>query len=231
MASMAIALSLVPVMQGQPRIQWQKSLGGTAADNANAVRQTSDGGYVVAGTTSSNNGDASGNHGLQDVWLVKLGSSGAVQWQKALGGTGDDRGYDVRQTADGGYIVAGYTGSNNGDVSGYHGSRDGWLAKLDNTGTIQWQKCLGGSGYDELYSVVQTSDGGYVVTGYTGSTNGGVSGNHGTYDGWVVKLGNTGTIQWQKCIGGTVADYGYSIRQTTDGGCIVAANTQSTTGT
>ena len=230
MASMAIALSLVPVMQGQPRIQWQKSLGGTAADNANAVRQTSDGGYVVAGTTSSNNGDASGNHGLQDVWLVKLGSSGAVQWQKALGGTGDDRGYDVRQTADGGYIVAGYTGSNNGDVSGYHGSRDGWLAKLDNTGTIQWQKCLGGSGYDELYSVVQTSDGGYVVTGYTGSTNGDVSGNHGTYDGWVVKLGNTGTIQWQKCIGGTVADYGYSIRQTTDGGYIVAANTQSNDG-
>ncbi len=230
MASLAAAAAFFSFAQAQPLIQWQKSLGGTAADNANTVRQTSDGGYIMAGNTYSTNGDVAGNHGGADVWLVKLSSSGSIAWQKAMGGTGDDLGYDVRQTADGGYIVAGYTGSNNGDVTGYHGNRDGWVVKLDATGTIQWQKSLGGSGYDELYSVVQTSDGGYAVTGYTGSTNGDVSGNHGTYDGWVVKLDNTGTIQWQKCIGGTVADYGYSIRQTTDGGYIVAANTKSNNG-
>jgi hypothetical protein len=229
-AGVATAFALASLVQAQPRIQWQKTLGGTAADNANTVRQTADGGYITVGSTSSNNGDVSGNHGVSDIWLVKLNSSGTIQWQKSLGGTGDDLGYDVRQTADGGYIVAGYTGSNNGNVSGYHGLRDGWVVKLDGTGTIQWQKCLGGSSYDELYSVVQTSDGGFAVAGYTGSTNGDVSGNHGTYDGWVVKLDGTGTIQWQKCIGGSVSDFAYALRQTTDGGYIVAANTQSNNG-
>ncbi|MBS1568592.1 MAG: T9SS type A sorting domain-containing protein [Bacteroidetes bacterium] len=230
LAGYAAMLAFLNQARSQPLIQWQKCLGGTAADNANTVRQTLDGGYIMAGTTNSTNGDVTGNHGGADVWLVKLSSSGTIAWQKAMGGTGDDLGYDVRQTSDGGYIVAGYTGSNNGDVTGYHGLRDGWVVKLDATGTIQWQKSLGGSSFDELYSVVQTSDGGYAVTGYTGSTNGDVSGNHGTYDGWVVKLDNTGSIQWQKCIGGSVADFGYAIRQTTDGGYIVAANTKSNNG-
>ncbi len=228
--SLAVAIALVSLAQAQPRIQWQKSLGGTAADNANAVRQTSDGGYIMVGSTSSTNGDVTGNHGGGDIWVVKLNASGVIQWQKPLGGTGADQGYDVQQTTDGGYVVAGYTGSNNGDVTGYHGSRDGWVVKLDNAGVIQWQKCLGGSGFDELYSIVQTADGGYAVAGYTGSTNGDVSGNHGTYDAWVVKLNSTGTLQWQKCLGGTVADFAYALRQTSDAGFIVAANTKSTNG-
>ena len=112
-----------------------------------------------------------------------------ISFAKYLGGS-DDEARSIQQTSDGGYIVAGYTGSNDGDVSGNHGrgSFDYWIVKLDETGKIQWQKCLGGSSYDEAYSIQQTSDGGYIVAGYTGSNDGDVSGNHGYTDYWVVKL-------------------------------------------
>jgi len=229
-ANLAATLTIAQFAAAQPALQWQRSVGGTAQDNGNAIIQTSDGGYAMAGFTKSNNGDASGHHGLGDAWVVKISNTGTLQWQKCLGGTGEDQAFSIQQTADGGYITAGYTGSNNGDVHGYHGSRDAWVVKLDGTGTIQWQKCLGGSNYDEAYSVVQTNDGGYVVAGYTASNDGDASGLHGMYDAWVVKLSGTGSIQWQQCLGGTGQDWAYAIRQTADGGYVLAANTNSTDG-
>ena len=112
-----------------------------------------------------------------------------IEWQKCLGGNSWDRAYSVQQTSDDGYIVAGYTDSNDGDVSGYHGGGDVWVVKLDRYGNIKWQKALGGSYDDKAYSVQQTSDGGYIVAGSTYSNDGDVSGNHGEDDVWVVKLG------------------------------------------
>ncbi len=229
-AGMAAALSILSIATAQPLLQWQKALGGTASDYANDIQQTADGGYVLTGGTSSNNGDVAGHHGNGDVWVAKLDNAGSLQWQKSLGGSAPDVGYSIRQTTDGGYIVAGYTGSNNGNVSGYHGLRDAWVVKLDNTGAVQWQRCLGGSVYDEAYSVLQTADGGYMIAGYTGSTNGDVSGNHGIYDAWIVKLNSTGVLQWQKCIGGSGSDFAYAIQPTSDGGFAVVANTQSNDG-
>ncbi len=113
-----------------PGIQWQKSLGGTAIDAAYSIQQTADGGYIVAGSATGNSGDITGNHGSADFWVVKLDGTGAMQWQKSLGGTADDAARAVQQTADGGYIVAGYTASTNGDVTGNHGSYDCWVVKL-----------------------------------------------------------------------------------------------------
>ena len=104
-------------------------------------------------------------------------------------GGDDDVAYSVAVTPDGGYIVAGYTESNSGDVSGNHGSIDFWVVKLDGEGNIVWQKCLGGSGDDYADSVAVMPDGGYIVAGYTESNNGDVSGNHGEDDFWIVKLG------------------------------------------
>ena len=211
-------------------IQWQKCLGGTNADEASSIQQTSDGGYVVAGVASSNNGNVTGNHGNLDYWIVKLDANGNIQWQKCLGGTGEERARSVQQTSDSGYVVAGYSKSNNGDVTGNHGNFDYWIVKLDVTGTIQWQKCLGGTADDMAYSIQQTSDGGYVVAGCSESINGDVTGNHGNFDSWVVKLDVTGTIQWQKCLGGTLSDYARSIQQTWDGGYVVAGIASSNDG-
>jgi hypothetical protein len=216
-------------------IQWQRCLGGSGVESGNlgdfasiaSIQQTSEGGYVIVGHTNSNDGDVSGNHGGYDIWVVKLSSTGDIQWQKCLGGSGSEYGHSIQQTADGGYIVAGYTESNDGDVSGNHGKEDFWVLKLDSTGGIQWQKCLGGSGWDMATSVQQTSDGGYIVAGATDSNDGDVSGNHGGYDIWVVKLSSTGDIQWQKCLGGSGNDFATSVQQTSDGGYIVAGATDS----
>ncbi len=133
-----------------PEIEWQKCLGGISTDYAffDSIYQTADGGYIVFGSTYSNNGDVSGNHGGYDTWVVKLNAAGVIEWQKCLGGTSTDYGYSIQQTADGGYIVSGYTQSNNGDVSGNHGGGDIWVVKLNAEGSIEWQKCLGGSSYD-----------------------------------------------------------------------------------
>ncbi len=214
-------------------IQWHKSLGGHRTEEARSVQQTADGGYIVAGSTKSNDGDVSGNHGFEwpmDSWIVKLNASGTIQWQKCLGGSKSERANSIQQTADGGYIVAGNTESNDGDVSGYHGQVDGWIVKLDRSGNIQWQKSLGGSEDELAWSIQQTIEGGYIVSASTSSNDGDVSGNHGESDSWIVKLDGSGTIQWQKCLGGSEWENPYSIQQTTDGGYIVAGSTKSNDG-
>ena len=214
-------------------IQWQKTLGGTGNDYAQSIQQTTDGGYIVAGQTNSNDGDVTGYQGgIYDFWVVKISTTGTIQWQKTLGGTGDDYAQSIQQTTDGGYIVAGFTGSNNsGDVTGFQGYFDCWVVKISTTGEIQWQKTFGGTGMDFAQSIQQTTDGGYIVAGSTGSNNSGnVTGFQGYFDYWVVKISTTGEIQWQKTLGGTESDSAYSIKQTTDGGYIVAGQTNSNDG-
>jgi len=201
--------------------------GGFYDETGYSVRQTSDGGYITAGSTTSNDGDVSGFHDLVDAWVFKTDASGNLQWQKCLGGSMYDRFDSVRQTSDGGYIVAGRTSSNDGDVSGNHGEMDFWVVKLDTAGDILWQKCLGGSLAESAYSITQNSDGGYIVTGSTSSNDGDVSGNTGSSDLWVVCLDSSGNIEWQKCMGGMKGDRGYSVRQTSDTGYILGGTTWS----
>lgn len=215
-----------------PTIQWQKSLGGTKDDKASSIQQTTDGGYIIAGTSSSNNGDATSNHGSSDYWIVKLDNSGIITWQKSLGGTGDDIANSIQQTRDGGYIIVGTSNSNNGNVTGNHGynEADYWVVKLDNLGVIQWQKTLGGSSIDEGKSIQQTTDGGYIVAGNSSLSDGNITGNKGGSDFGIIKLDSTGIIQWQKSLGGTGADIAHSIQQTIDGGYIVAGTSYSQNG-
>jgi hypothetical protein len=112
-------------------IAWQKMLGGSQNDWGRAVEQTSDGGYVVAGDSSSNDGDVSENHGIQDFWVVKLNADGALDWQKSLGGSSIDKAYDISETKDGGYIIVGTSNSSNGDISERkHKAADAWVVKL-----------------------------------------------------------------------------------------------------
>jgi hypothetical protein len=211
-------------------IQWQKTYGGSAEDRASSVQQTTDGGYVIAGMTFSNDGDVTGNHGSEDYWVVKTDQSGNIQWQKTYGGSDGDEGWSVQQTADGGYIIVGCSVSNDGDVTGNHGECDYWVVKTDQSGTIQWQKSYGGSYEEMAYCIRQTIDGGYVIAGYTNSNDGDVTGNHGGSDYWVVKTDQSGNIQWQRCYGGSNSDYGNCIQQTIDGGYIIAGNANSTDG-
>jgi uncharacterized delta-60 repeat protein len=211
-------------------IDWQKSLGGSWYEEASSIQQTTDGGYIVAGWVNSEDGDVSENHGLVDYWMIKLTAAGNIDWQKSLGGSGWDVAYSIEQTTDGGYIIAGYSESNDGNVSGNHGNYDYWIVKLTSSGDIDWQKSLGGSGWDVAYSIEQTTDGGYIAAGYSDSNDGDVSGNHGSNDYWIIKLTATGDIEWQKSLGGSSPDYAYSVQQTTDGGYIIAGYSWSVDG-
>ncbi len=214
----------------QPVIQWQKSLGGSEFDEAKCIQQTTDGGYIVTGDVLSSNGDVFGNHGGHDFWVIKLNETGSVSWKKALGGTNNDWPSCIQQTNDGGFIVAGYTESNNGEVFGNHGGKDAWVVKLSSNGAIQWGKCYGGSKWEEASAIRQTNDGGYIFAGLAQSSDGDVSGVHGDLDYWVVKLDNVGTILWQKAFGGSGEDMANDVRQSFDGGYVVTGKSDSEDG-
>ncbi len=210
---------------------WTKCYGGSYVDMAKVIQQTTDGGYIVAGYSESTDGDVSGNYGGSDFWIIKLTATGDTIWTRCYGGSGDDYANTIQQTTDGGYIVAGYSMSFNGDVHGNHGGyRDAWLLKLTATGDTAWTRCYGGSGGDYANTIQQTTDGGYIMAGASYSTDGDVTGNHGSNDYWVLKLTATGDTVWTKCYGGSDSDNAYAIQQTTDGGYIVAGSSRSTDG-
>lgn len=158
--------------------------GGTEEDRAYTIEQTTDGGYITAGNSASDDGDVTGLHGMTDAWIVKLTANGAIQWQKALGGSKDEVVKSIIQTSDGGYLALGNTNSPDGDFSGYHASYDGFVVKLNAMGDVEWKKAMGGPGWDELRSVKQAPDGGFIIVGEAGSNGGDISGNHGFGDVW-----------------------------------------------
>ncbi|MEO8088432.1 MAG: T9SS type A sorting domain-containing protein [Bacteroidota bacterium] len=212
-------------------IQWKHCYGGTSQDGACSVKQTRDGGYIISGYAESGDGEVIGQHGVQDYWLLKLDSTGNIQWAKTYGGSSQEAALSVSQTFDSGYILAGWSTSTDSDVTGNHGGRDCWIVKTDSVGTIQWENSFGSTGNEEANAVIQTQDSGYAFAGKTGSfNNGDVSGNHGGEDFWLVKLDAAGTLQWQKCLGGSSHDIAYSILQTSDKGYVVAGSTSSIDG-
>ena len=191
--------------QNTIEIIWQKTLGGSKCDMASDIIATPDGGYVIVGHTNSNDGDVLGWHEgydendypYPDSWIVKLDKDGNMVWQKTFGGSGEDIATSITVTPDDGYIVAGWTGSSDGDVSGNHGDSDFWIVKLDKDGNIVWRRTFGGSGWDAASAIAVTPDGGYIVVGDTKSNDGDIKGWHEGYDEygtpfpdfWIVKLG------------------------------------------
>jgi len=189
--------------------QWNKTYGGTDTDEAYALVQTGDGGYALAGMTTSFGA------GSADCWLVKTDAAGNAQWNKTYGGTNWESMHDLVQTSDGGYALAGETfsfGPGNGDF---------WLVKTNSAGTMQWNRTYGGINRDGAYALVQTGDGGYALAGYTWSFGA------GSNDFWLVKTDASGNMQWNKTYGGTSRDEVYALVQTGDGGYALAGYTES----
>ena len=129
-----LSLFLYHPAKAQVAIEWQHTYGGSSSEGAMSMDQTSDGGTIVIGTTTSSNGDVTLPHGAIDLWLIKLDSLGNLQWQKTMGGTSNDFGTAVKVASDGGYIITGSTYSNNGDVSGNNGGYDVWVVKTNAAG-------------------------------------------------------------------------------------------------
>ena len=206
---------------------WETNLGGSIDERGNSIQQTSDGGFIIVGATYSSDQDISGDSSFADFWIVKLDGSGNLSWETNYGGGSNEEATSVQQTLDGGYIVAGFTGSSDGDVGGSNGGLDYWVMKLDAMGALVWETNLGGSGFDIARSIEQTSDGGYIVAGYSESSDGDVGDNYGEEDYWIVKLDPSGNLVWETNLGGSLEDEAYDIHQTTDQGYIVAGYSES----
>ena len=185
-------------------IQWQNTIGGSTVDYLLSAYETPDNGYVLGGYSASNiSGDKTenslGNMGTMDYWIVKLDSLGTIQWQNTIGGNSQDVLFTLNLASDGGYVLAGYSSSNiSGDkAENCYGVEDYWVVKIDPLGNIQWQKTLGGDGWDWLYSIEQTADGGYILGGASASNSSGnkTENSMGFMDYWVVKLIEEGTTQ------------------------------------
>ncbi len=217
----------------QPVIQSQKTIGGSADDKLWSICLTRDGGLIAGGISYSNiSGEKNENsRGSDDYWVVKMDKPGKMQWQRTIGGSGDDNLKSVIQTSDGGYALIGESSSN---ISGEktensRGGTDYWLVKLDSLGRIQWDRTFGGSGYEYIDNVVQTTDGGYILAGSSESY---ISGDksestRGYFDYWVVRLNKKGDKVWDKTIGGTDYEFCSPIELTTDGGVIIGGFSQS----
>jgi Secretion system C-terminal sorting domain len=218
------------------QIQWATVIGGSNWDDVLSIIQSDDGGYAVAGYTASGDGCVTGHFGGDtisddDAWITKLDSAGHIEWSKCYGNMGEDWAQSIVQTPDHGFCFAGFTSLNGGEVTGYHGgTEDAWVAKIDSVGNFEWGKCFGGDSIDWATSVALTADSGFIVAGGTYSNDGDVSGNHGDADAWVIKLNSTGDMQWQKCLGGSQIDKGWSAVQTSDGGYIVGCMAMSNDG-
>ncbi len=194
---------------GSGVIEWSRTVGGTDIEWASSIIQTTDGGFAVAGDTDSFGA------GWGDFYVVKLDSNGIVQWTRTVGGELDEWAYSIVQTTDGGYAVAGYTDSFGA------GGGDFYIVKLDAAGILQWTRTVGGTELDEATSIIQTTDGGFAITGYTYSFGAGAT------DIYVVKLDSNGTLLWTRTIGGIEWEDAYTIIQTSDGGFAIAGSTDS----
>ena len=217
-------------LDGSGNLEWEKSYGGSATEIAQSVQQTSDGGYVVSGWTESIDGDVTKNNGGADYWIIKLDSTGNLQWEKSYGGSDNERSTAVQQTLDGGYIATGLSYSNDGDVGGNNGSDDFWVVKLDAAGDLEWEENYGGTNSEVAKSIQQTADGRYIVAGESGSSNGDIGTSYGDDDFWIIKIDTAGNLEWEKNFGGSDDEAAHSIQQTTDGGYIVAGWTKSSDG-
>ncbi len=188
--------------------QWTKTFGGADSETGYSVYQTTDGGYIISGSTMS-----FGN-GSTDIYLIKTDASGTEQWTKTFGGAGGETGYSVQQTTEGGYIIIGTTSSIG------NGNSDIYLIKTDASGTKQWTKTFGGASSESGYSGIQTFDGGYIACGRT------LSFGNGSADVFLVKTDSSGVEQWSKTFGGAEYDVCRSIQQTNDGGYIISGESR-----
>ena len=216
-------------------VDYVKTFGGSGEDEAVAIVQSNDGGYVIAGSTTSTDGDITDKTTTDaDYWILKVSAQGEKIWSKTFGGTEADKATGIRKTSDGGYIVSGHSRSSDGHVGGNEGFHDYWIMKLSAGGDLVWETNFGFSGSDQALNVIQTSDGGYFATGFLDVTASGGQGNdgrsgavHGVGEYWGIRMNASGDKIWRRYFGGSNNDRSYDVAQTDDGGFLMIGSSES----
>lgn len=239
----------------QNEVVWTKTIGGTLDEKTNSVVATNDGGVLVLGYTNSNDGDISKTYDLIDVLVSKFDANGSLVWSKTYGGSKDDFGYSIIPTTDGNFVIAGYSGSSDGEVPINIGFHDFYISKINQQGTLLWTKTYGFSSHDHAHKIIQTKDGGYFVAGfsdYAGIIGTPGDGNHGEGHGFRsinnlqtsksysprnplhgvgeyvgMKLNENGDFLWYRYFGGTQNDRVNDIVETKDGHFIMIGYSES----
>lgn len=214
----------VACLDGAGNLLWQHCYGGSQGESVGIIKATTDGGYTFASYSSSSDGDVSPTTN-GDIWLVHINSTGTILWQKCLGGNMGETPYDLVELADG-YAIAGITLSDDAQHH-YHGGGDAYVVRTDAGGNLLWQKFLGGADFESANAICTAADGGFYVAVSAKSADGNLCKNLGAQDYWIVKLSNTGNLEWQKSAGGTGIDQPYAIKTTADGSLLVNGSTGS----
>lgn len=217
---------------GQNRsVSWIQNIGGSSEEEAKCILPTSDGGLLVSGYSYSNDGLLINNKGFQDGWLVKTNSEGYIEWQKNIGGDGADVIEEAKEVEDG-YIVCGWSASTTSTFVTSNGLEDGFVAKINKTGSVIWKKSLGGTLMDKFFDIEILDNGDVVAVGYLMSPE--VTLSHSTHKGqldlWVVRFNSDGQLVWQNAYGGSDDDFAYNITRTKDNKLIIAGSSDSMDG-
>jgi hypothetical protein len=220
--------------------EWEKCFGGSDMDQFNCIRKTRDGGFVVAGSCSSKDGGVITKYKGLNTWVIKFSNNDEMEWQKSYGGSYFQFVFDIRQTLDEGYIIASSSGvydsdvpvERDGDVTKLYGDQhDIWMIGLNSNGKLIWEKCLGGSKFDQIQSIVPSTNERYILVGYTESSDGDIKDfNGGKSDALLFQLDKSGRIAWEKCIGGSGSDAFYSAALCDDGGYLAVGSATSRDG-
>jgi hypothetical protein len=207
--------------------QWRRFFGGSNTDSANDVIQTEDSGFLMVGLSDSIDIDISNNKGTYDFWVVKINSNGELVWEKSYGGDESDQAYEITKTSDGNFVITGDTRSDNLDVITNYGSADIWTIKISPLGEIIWKKTFGGSSFDSSKAIIASRDGGFYIAGNSRSINNDLTSNKGNNDVWVLKISESGNLEWQKSIGGTEIDLAFGIAELNNNSIVVVGESWS----
>lgn len=217
-------------LDSEGNLVWERRYGGSGRDEIFSIQQTSDLGFIATGHSQSADGDLEVNNGDYDIWVIKMNQEGELEWSNSFGGTREDVSRSVQQADDGGYLIAGYTFSEDGDIENNYGDQDIWLLKLDTDGNLEWENNYGGTDEDRAQAILNVSTGGYVISGWTRSDDVDVSINKGLIDIWIFRIDNDGNLEWESTYGGSRVDQSLDIKETSDGGFIATGNSYSNNG-
>lgn len=207
--------------------EWSKFFGGTFTDTPYDVIQTKDNNYIIVGSSDSDDVDIKDNKGTYDFWAVKISESGSLIWEKSFGGSEIDEAWGISATNDGNFIIVGDTRSNDIDVLENKGAADIFIIKITAEGDIIWRKSFGGTSFDTARSISKTSDGGFIISGSSRSSDGDISMNNGQNDALILKIGANGNLEWQKTIGGSSIDLAFDAIELNDSSVIVVGESNS----
>ncbi len=212
---------------------WSKTFGGSDDDRGADIITTNDGGFALLGYSKSSDGNVTSNAGSQDFWLIKISADGNLSWQKNFGYPGADYGTTLLQTDDNGYLITGVLdvtasgGEGNSKSTQRHAGGDIWAIKLNVSGDLEWSKYYGGSFTETPFGVVKTEDNSFIIAGSSDSNDVDITNNKGSYDFWILKISNDGTLLWEKNYGGSEIDEPRGITATNDGNFMIVGDTRS----